>query len=116
MSNELIAILILLIAGAFALYLLKKALSLLMRVGKKGADYGVSASLKVANDVGSKIEALQKKKLKEKLKGVVSEEIIRELTRRAIKKRMDLDLFDICNKCKGTGCSNCDNGWKLKRK
>jgi hypothetical protein len=103
--NELIAILIIGGFGAVSIFLVIKAISSAAGASKKVVDRSIVAVKGVAN-------SLREEALKRKIVDIANDEYVRMLVRRALKDNIDPNTFDVCKKCRGHGCSQCnDSGW-----
>lgn len=109
--NELVAIIIIILAALFAIFIFIKIFSEAAKVGKKG----VNKSVQLIDSINSNLKKKQEEQFKRKLRGVVGEEVVRELTRQAIRKGIEPSLYNVCAYCSGQGCSNCNHqGWLPK--
>lgn len=106
--NQLIAIAVILIGIYVLFFVASKLMRGAVNLGKKG----ISKSKEVANTISERIDEKREEQLRNKLFGVVEEEVVRELTRRAMRNSIDPATHSICFKCKGKGCNHCNNsGW-----
>lgn len=106
--NELIAIAVIL----FGIYMLFVIASKLMKGAVNLGQKGISKSKEVANTISERIDERREEQFRNKLFGVVGEEVVRELTRRAMRNGIDPTTHNICYKCKGKGCNHCNHsGW-----
>lgn len=113
--NEIIAIGVIICGVILLILIVKKVISAMVKLGEKGLNAGANKTRQVVSTISASIEKSREEQLRRKLREVVGEEIIRELTRQAIRHGIEPSRYDVCNGCKGAGCSYCGNtGWIKK--